>query len=272
MTVAQPRPASSLRFERAAPLPEAGPSLPLLGQCGVVTGAASGIGLAIAERLRADGAQVLAVDQIYEQPGECELNCDLLDPAANAAAVEAACERFGRLDFLVPNAGFQYVSPVRSFPEERFEAVQQVLLRSPFLLAKHAWDELVRSRGAIVAIASAHGLVASPYKTAYVAAKHGVVGLVKSLALEGAAEGVRVNAVCPGVVRTPLVEKQLADQAEAYGVPVERVLEDVMLAPHAVKRLIEPGEVAAVVSFLLSEDARAITGVALPVDLGWTAR
>jgi 3-hydroxybutyrate dehydrogenase len=147
-----------------------------------------------------------------------------------------------------------------------------VLLRSPFLLAKHAWDDLVRSRGAIVAVSSAHGLVASPYKTAYNAAKHGVVGLVKTLALEGAPEGVRVNAVCPGVVRTQLVERQLADQAAAHDLPPERVLEEVMLAPHAVKRIIEPEEVAAVVSFLLSKDAGAITGVALPVDLGWTAR
>ena len=259
---------------RAVPASPPAPVSPpkLLGQCGIVTGGASGIGLAITERLRADGAAVLAVDQIYESPDEHELNCDLLEAEANLQAVEVARERLGRVDFVVPNAGFQHVSPIRSFPDERFEAIQRVLLHSPFLLAKHAWDDLVASRGAIVAVASAHGLVASPYKSAYNAAKHGVVGLVKTLALEGAPEGVRVNAVCPGVVRTQLVEGQLADQAAAHGLPPERVLEEVMLAPHAVKRIIEPEEVAAVVSFLLSEDAAAITGVALPVDLGWTAR
>lgn len=243
-----------------------------------MTGAASGIGFAIARRLREEDAEVLAVDQGYGPDADAkpnafgELNRDLLTPEGNREAVEAARERFGRVDFVVPNAGFQHVAPIATFSEERFDALQHVLLRSPFLLAKHAWEDLVASGGSIVCIASAHGLVASPFKSGYNAAKHGVVGLVKTLALEGAQDGVRVNAVCPGVVRTPLVEKQLADQAAAYALPVERVLAEVMLAPHAAKRLIEPDEVAAVVCFLLSAEAAAITGVALPVDLGWTAR
>jgi 3-hydroxybutyrate dehydrogenase len=148
-----------------------------------------------------------------------------------------------------------------------------LLLTSPFLLAKYAWPELARhGDGRIVVVASAHALAASPYKAAYVSAKHGVLGLVKTLALEGAAQGVLATAVCPGFVRTPLVEAQIADQARAHGVPEERVLEDVILAPHAVKRLIEPDEVAGVVAFLLGPGGRAFTGVPVTMDLGWTAR
>jgi 3-hydroxybutyrate dehydrogenase len=147
------------------------------------------------------------------------------------------------------------------------------MLTSPFLLAKYAWEALAASGdGRFVTIASVHGLVASPFKAGYVAAKHGVLGLVKVLALEGAQQGITATAVCPAFTRTALVEAQIADQAEAHGLPEERVLEDVILAPHAVKRLIEPAEVAAVVSFLLGPDGRAFSGVPVTMDLGWTAR
>ena len=174
---------------------------------------------------------------------------------------------------MIPNAGFQHVAPVSEFPEDRWDAILALLLTSPFLLARYAWPHLVSaSEGRFVAIASVHGLVASPFKSAYVSAKHGVLGLVKTLALEGAAEGISATAVCPGYVRTPLVEAQVADQARAHGTSEERVLQEVILAPHVVKRLIEPSEVAAVVAFLLGPDGRAFTGAPVTMDQGWTAR
>jgi 3-hydroxybutyrate dehydrogenase len=240
----------------------------------LVTGAASGIGRAIAQRLVDDGDNVLAVDlePSGDGPGE-PFGADLTTREGNKAAVDAALERFGRLDAIVPNAGFQHVSPVADFPEDRWDALLAILLTSPFLLAKYAWPALVESGdGRICIIASVHGLVASPFKAGYISAKHGAVGLVKTLALEGASVGVMATAVCPGFVRTPLVEKQIADQAKAHGLPEERVLEEVIVAPHAVKRLIEPDEVGELVAFLLGPGGRSFTGVAVPMDLGWTAR
>jgi 3-hydroxybutyrate dehydrogenase len=246
----------------------------LEGRAAIVTGAASGIGRAIADRLVADGVRVLAVDLHPDQDGPGEpFAADLTTREGNRGCVEAALERFGRLDAVVANAGFQHVAPVREFPEDRWDALISLLLTSPFLLARYAWDALAASgEGRFVAIASAHGLVASPFKAAYVSAKHGVLGLVKTLALEGAEAGILATAVCPGFVRTPLVEAQIASQAQAHGMPEERVLEDVILAPHAIKRLIEPDEVAGVVAFLMGVGGRAFTGVPVSMDLGWTAR
>jgi 3-hydroxybutyrate dehydrogenase len=239
----------------------------------LVTGAASGIGRAIAERLTADGARVLAVDLEPDADGPGEpFGADLTTREGNRGAVDAALERFGRLDAVIPNAGFQHVAPIEEFPEDRWDAMIALLLTSPFLLARAAWPALRESSGRYVAIASAHALVASPFKSAYVSAKHGVLGLVKTLALEGAEHGITATAVCPGYVRTPLVEQQLADQAKARGIPEERVLEDVILEPHAVKRLIEPAEVAEVVAFLLGPGGRAFTGVPVTMDQGWSAR
>ncbi len=174
---------------------------------------------------------------------------------------------------VVANAGIQHVAPVEEFPVERWETIVSLLLTSPFLLAKYGWPALKQSgAGRFIAIASVHGLVASPYKAAYVSAKHGVVGLVKTLALEGAEDGITAAAVCPGYVRTPLVEKQIADQAKAHNLPEEEVLEQVILAPHAVKQMIEPSEVADVVAFLLTPAGRTFTGVPVTLDQGWTAR
>jgi 3-hydroxybutyrate dehydrogenase len=240
----------------------------------LVTGAASGIGKAITKRLIADGASVLAVDldPSGDGPGE-PFAADLTTREGNRAAVDAALDRFGRLDAIVPNAGFQHVSPVADFPEERWDALLSILLTSPFLLAKYAWPALVESGdGRIVVIASAHALAASPFKAGYVAAKHGALGLVRTLALEGGPHGILATAVCPGFVRTPLVEKQIADQAKAHGLPEDRVLEEVIVAPHAVKRLIEPEEVAEVVAFLLGPGGRSFTGAPVTMDMGWTAR
>jgi 3-hydroxybutyrate dehydrogenase len=240
----------------------------------LVTGAASGIGRAIAERLANDGFSVLAVDlePADDGPGE-PFAADLTTREGNKAAVDAALERFGRLDAIVPNAGFQHVAPVAEFPEDRWDALLSILLTSPFLLAKYAWPALAETGdGRIVVIASVHGLVASPFKAGYISAKHGAIGLVKTLALEGAEQGIIATAVCPGFVRTPLVEKQIADQAKAHGLPEEEVLEKVIVAPHAVKRLIEPDEVAGVVAFLLGPGGRSFTGTPVTMDLGWSAR
>jgi 3-hydroxybutyrate dehydrogenase len=240
----------------------------------LVTGAASGIGRAIAQRLVDDGWDVLAVDLSPDPDGPGEpFAADLTERDPNRAAVDAAVERFGRLDALVPNAGFQHVAPAAEFPEEQWDRLLALLLTSPFLLARYAWPALRESGdGRIVVVASVHGLVASPYKAAYVAAKHGVLGLVKTLALEGAADGIRASAICPGYVRTPLVEAQIASQAAAHGVPEERVLEDVLLAPQAVKELLEPTDVADAVAFLLGPTGRFATGSPLVLDAGWLAR
>ncbi|HET9507023.1 MAG TPA: SDR family oxidoreductase [Gaiellaceae bacterium] len=240
----------------------------------LVTGAASGIGRAVAERLERDGWRVLAVDlsPAADGPGE-PFAADLATRDGNSAAVAAALERFGRLDAVVANAGFQHVSPVADFPEERWDALLAVLLTSPFLLARYAWEALGSSGdGRFLAVASVHGLVASPFKAGYVAAKHGLLGLVKVLALEGAERGISVSALCPAFVRTPIVEAQIAAQAAATGVSPERVVEDVLLAPQAVKRLLEPEEVAETAAFLLGPAGRAFTGAPVVMDLGWTAR
>jgi 3-hydroxybutyrate dehydrogenase len=240
----------------------------------LVTGAASGIGRAVAERLERDGWRVLAVDlsPATDGPGE-SFGADLATREGNSAAVATALERFGRLDAVVANAGFQHVSPVADFPEERWDALLAVLLTSPFLLARYAWEALGSSGdGRFLAVASVHGLVGSPFKAGYVAAKHGLLGLVKVLALEGAEHGISVSALCPAFVRTPIVEAQIAAQAAATGVSPERVVEDVLLAPQAVKRLLEPEEVAETAAFLLGPAGRAFTGAPVVMDLGWTAR
>jgi len=204
-----------------------------MDRAAVVTGAASGIGRAIAERLEHDGAQVLAVDLEPDENGPgVPFAADLTTREGNRDAIQAELARFGRLDTVIPNAGFQTVAPVHEFPEDRWDAMVALLLTSPFLLARTAWPALRDSGdGRFVAIASVHGLVASPFKSAYVSAKHGLIGLVKTLALE-----------------------------------------DVILAPQAVKRLLEPAEVADTVAYLLGPGGRAFSGAAVTMDLGWTAR
>jgi 3-hydroxybutyrate dehydrogenase len=229
-----------------------------------VTGARGGIGAAVVARLEQDGWAVHGVDLD---------DGDLTTREGNRAVVEAALARFGTLDAIVANAGIQHVAPIETFSEDRFDALVALLLTSPFLLARYGWEALAASGdGRFVAVASVHGLVASPFKAGYVAAKHGVIGLVKTLALEGAERGILASAVCPGFVRTPLVEAQVREQAEMRGIDEERALAELILAPHAVKRLLEPSEVADTIAFLLGPGGRAFTGVAVTMDLGWSAR
>jgi 3-hydroxybutyrate dehydrogenase len=218
----------------------------------LVTGARGGIGAAIVSALERDGWAVHGVDVD---------DADLTTREGNRSVVEAALASHGRLDAIVPNAGFQHVAPVRDFPEDRWDALLALMLTSPFLLAKHAWDALAASGdGRICVVASAHALTASPFKAGYVSAKHGVLGLVKTLALEGADAGILATAVCPAFVRTPLAEGQVE----------ERGL-DAVIERHAVKRMLEPSEVGDLVAYLLGPSGRGFTGVAVPIDLGWTA-
>jgi 3-hydroxybutyrate dehydrogenase len=250
-------------------------------KCAVVTGAANGIGLAVAQALSAQGARVLVAD-IDEQKGQAAAlslqgalfqRADMASREDCRALIARAQKEWGRLDILVNNAGLQHVSPVEEFPEDRWEHMLRVMLIGPFLLTKYALPLMyARGWGRIINMSSLHGLVASPYKSAYISAKHGLMGLTKTVALESADKGVTVNAVCPAYVRTPLVEKQIADQARVHGISENEVIEKIMLAPAAVKRLLEPGEVAAYVTFLCSEAARGITGAAQVIDGGWTAR
>lgn len=258
----------------------------LEGKCAVVTGAGSGIGLAVAEDLLARGARVLLSDLRQPEPGR-RLPQDAFTGGSRAlfqradvsskedcrALVERAQGEWGRLDILVNNAGLQHVCPVEEFPEEQWEQMIRVMLVGPFLLTRYALPLMYAQRwGRVVNISSLHGLVASPFKSAYVSAKHGLMGLTKTVALEAADKGVTVNAVCPSYVRTPLVEKQVGEQARVHGMSESEVVERVMLAPAAVKRLLEPSEVAAYVAFLCSEAAGGITGAAQVMDCGWTAR
>jgi 3-hydroxybutyrate dehydrogenase len=237
-----------------------------MGRSVIVTGAASGIGRATADKLRAGGDDVLEVD-LHEG-----FTADLTTREGNRAAVDEALSRFGRLDAVVANAGFQHVSPVEDFDEDRWDALLAILLTSPFLLAKYAWPALRESgSGRFVAIASAHALVASPFKAGYVSAKHGVLGLVRTLALEGAADGISASAVCPGYVRTPLVEKQIPDQMKSRNMTEEQVKRDVLLAAQPPKEFVTIEQVASLALYLCSDAASAITGANLSIDGGWTA-
>ncbi|MFJ6525422.1 3-hydroxybutyrate dehydrogenase [Streptomyces longwoodensis] len=260
----------------AVPGPHA-PTLDLGGRTVLVTGAAGGIGRACALRLAAAGAKVRAVDRdargvealaedAAHLPGTVEPHVlDLTDLDAAELAAHGT-------DVLVNNAGLQLVRPLQEFPPDVFHTVLTVMLEAPFRLIRGALPHMYgQGWGRIVNISSVHGLRASPYKGAYVAAKHGLEGLSKTAALEGAPHGVTSNCVNPGYVRTPLVARQLADQAQAHGVPEERVLTEVLLQDSAVKRLIEPEEVAEAVAYLCSPQASFMTGTSLVLDGGWTA-
>jgi len=259
---------------------------PLAGKVALVTGSTSGIGLGIARSLAAAGASIILngfgpTDQIKEtQDAVADAfgvpvrysAADMSKPEAIAGMIAVTLEEFGRLDVLVNNAGIQHVAPVDQFPPVKWDAILAINLSSAFHTTQHALPAMRRNGfGRIVNIASAHGLVASPFKAAYVAAKHGIVGLTKVVALETAEEGITCNAICPGYVYTPLVEAQIEGQAKAHGIPREKVIRDVLLAQQPNKRFATVEELGALTVFLASDAAQSITGVALPVDGGWTA-
>jgi len=252
----------------------------LAGKTVLVTGAGSGIGRAIAEAFARAGARVIAHDlvpsalAVAEAIGADFLQADLADQDAVRALAQAALARAGgRVDILVNNAGFQQIHPVEEFPEATWNRMIQVMLTAPFQLIKYLLPAMKANRwGRIINIASLHSVVASPYKSAYISANHGLLGLTRTVALEAAPFGVTVNAICPAYVRTPLMDQQIADQARTLNIPESEVIERVMLAPAAVKRLVEPEEVAAFALYLASDHASVITGAAHMLDLGWTAR
>ncbi len=249
-------------------------SLPdLRGRRAVVTGAASGIGAAVARRLAAHGAAVVVCDRDADGAAGVaeEISGDVwvVDLGETAALSELKLEA----DILVNNAGIQHVAPLEEFPPDRFALIHRIMLEAPFLLTRACLPHMyARGWGRVVNVSSAHGLRASPYKAAYVSAKHGLEGLSKVIALEGATHGVTSNCVNPGYVRTPLVERQIGDQARVHGLSEDEVISQVMLTQSAVKRLVEPEEVGAAVAYLCSEDASFMTGSNMVIDGGWSAR
>jgi 3-hydroxybutyrate dehydrogenase len=254
------------------------------GKVAIITGGASGIGWGVVESLAQAGVNCVIADM--DVPGGERALAKLqaagsngLFVAGNLAKredvrhlVDATVEKFGRLDILVNNAGLQHVAPVVEFPEDRWDLLIGVMLTGTFLGCKYALPHMIKGKwGRIVNIASLHGRVASPFKVAYVSAKHGVLGLTKVVALEAAEHNITCNAICPAYVRTPLVEKQIANQALTHGISEEEVVQKIMLEPAAIRRLLEPCEVASLVRYLCTDEAAGITGAALDIDLGWTA-
>jgi 3-hydroxybutyrate dehydrogenase len=260
---------------------------PLMGRVAIITGSTSGIGLGIARALAEAGADIVLnglgdLGQIETTRSELaaatgvQVNyngANLFDGTDAAALVTETIDEFGKIDILVNNAGIQHVSPIEEFPVDKWNAIQALNLSASFHTTRAAFGSMKAAGwGRIINLASVHGLIASPYKSAYVAAKHGVLGLTKTVGLEGAQFGVTCNAVCPGYVWTPLVEGQIEDTAKARGISREDVINNVLLAAQPTKRFVTVEELGAVAVFLCSEGARSITGVALPVDGGWTGQ
>jgi 3-hydroxybutyrate dehydrogenase len=246
----------------------------LAGRRVLVTGGASGIGAACAERFAAAGAKVVVADlngtgaaQVAAAVGGEAVTVDLADPAFDAAALA------GTADIVVNNAGVQHVAPIEEFPEEKFRLLIALMLEAPFRLVRAALPHMYAQQfGRIVNISSVHGLRASAFKSAYVAAKHGLEGLSKTIALEGGDRGVTSNTICPAYVRTPLVEKQIADQSRVHGIPEDEVISRIMLTEPAIKRLVEPAEVAEMAVYLCGPQASFANGASFVLDGGWSAR
>jgi 3-hydroxybutyrate dehydrogenase len=258
----------------------------LAGKVSLVTGSTSGIGLGIARALAEAGSDVVlngfgVASEIARTKDRISADCDvkvsyspadMTKPAAISEMIETTLAEHGRLDVLVNNAGIQYVAPLDQFPPEKWDAILSINLSSAFYTMRSALPAMRKNKfGRIINIASAHGLVASPFKAAYVAAKHGIVGLTKVAALETAEQGITCNAICPGYVYTPLIEAQIDDQAKAHGISREQVIHDVLLAQQPNKRFATVEELSALTVFLAGDAAASITGTALPVDGGWTA-
>jgi 3-hydroxybutyrate dehydrogenase len=258
----------------------------LKGKTALVTGSTSGIGLGIAEGFARHGANVVlnglgdraAIERLRGQLAETHKvtvhydGADMASAQAIEAMMKSAVAEFGAVDVLVNNAGIQHVAPVDEFPVDRWNAVLAINLSAAFHTTRLALPSMRKKGwGRIINVASAHALVASPYKSAYVAAKHGIAGLTKTVALEAAEAGITVNAICPGYVWTPLVEKQIPDTARARGISEEQVKRDVLLAAQPTRKFVGVDEVAALATFLASEAAASITGTVLPIDGGWTA-
>jgi 3-hydroxybutyrate dehydrogenase len=246
----------------------------LAGRRVLVTGGASGIGAACAEKFAAAGAVVVVADlnadgarRVAGAIGGQAVQVDLADPALDAHALAADA------DVIVNNAGIQHVAPLEEFPEDKFRLILTLMIEAPFRLVRAALPHMYAGRwGRVVNISSVHGLRASPYKSAYVAAKHGLEGLSKTIALEGGDRGVTSNTICPAYVRTPLVERQIADQARVHGIPEAEVVERIMLTEPAVKRLVEPSEVADLAVHLCSPQMSFANGASYLLDGGWSAR
>jgi 3-hydroxybutyrate dehydrogenase len=259
---------------------------PLAGRVAIITGSTSGIGLGVARAMAEAGADLVinglgepaaieATRQMLEDMGTRVVynGANLLDPVEAAGLVESTIAMFGRADILVNNAGIQHVSPIESFPIAKWDAILALNLSAAFHTIRAAFAAMkANGYGRIINVASAHALVASPFKSAYVAAKHGVLGLTKTVALEGAQAGVTCNAICPGYVWTPLVESQIDDTAKARGIDREAVIRDVLLAAQPNKRFSTVEEIGALAVFLSGPGGASITGVALPMDGGWTAQ
>lgn len=275
-------------LEDETTLPDGHASSPLRtlsGKAAIVTGSTSGIGLAIASAFAREGADIVIngfgdLGQIEQTRRSLEIhgvraiysNADMSKPDEVRDMVEMTCGTFGHADILVNNAGIQHVAPIEDFPPPKWDAIIAINLSSAFHASRTAFAGMkTRKWGRIINVASAHGLIASPFKSAYVAAKHGVVGLTKVLALEGAEFGITANAICPGYVWTPLVEKQIADQARTHGISPEKVVTDVLLRETPTKKFATVEEIAALAVFLASDHSASLTGQALAVDGGWTA-
>ncbi len=262
-------------------------NLSLAGQVAIVTGSTSGIGLAMADALAEQGAKVVINglgDRAAIEATRAALEtrhgtavayhpADMTKPDEIAAMVAFAKDQFGRLDILVNNAGIQHVSPIEDFPIDKWDQIIAINLTSVFHTIRAAVPIMkAQGRGRIINIASAHALVASPFKGAYVAAKHGVLGLTKTVALEGATFGITCNAICPGYVKTPLVEAQIADQAKARGISEEQVMRDVILAAQPTKTFVQFSELAGMLLYLASGLGASVNGAGLSIDGGWTSQ
>jgi 3-hydroxybutyrate dehydrogenase len=258
----------------------------LAGKSAIITGSTSGIGLGIAHALAQYGADIMLngfgdaaeIEKIRaELAAEHKVKvvydgADMSKPDSIATMMANADKAFGKVDIVVNNAGIQFVAPIDEFPVARWDAIIAINLSSAFHTTRAALPGMkARKWGRIINVASAHGLVASPFKSAYVAAKHGIVGFTKTTALEVAELGITANAICPGYVWTPLVEKQIDDQAKAHNIPREQVIHDVLLAQQPNKKFATVEEMGALAAFLSSDAAASITGTAIPVDGGWTA-